>query len=163
MSGDFRDRSLRASLLDRLVATGESDRGRYGRQSLSDLVRSVHEHLELLLNTRWRAAPFDDSLAEIRRSLVQYGIPDFASTSAASRSGREEFARRIRDAILLHEPRFISDSVRVAILEVDDTSRSIEFRIEGTLHAKPYPLPVVFHSEVNPDDQRIRVRSSEHV
>lgn len=150
-------------MLDRFSAVDELDSGRYGCQTPSELVHSVHAHLEALLNTRWRAESFEANLRELTRSLVQYGIPDFTATSVASRTGREAFGKAICEAIKMHEPRFISETVTVEILDVNDTGRSIEFRIEGSLHAKPHPYPVVFHSELSPSDQTIRVTPSDHV
>jgi len=152
---------IRASLLDRLQDHSNDHAVRAGRQNLSDLIQSVHEHLEALLNTRWRAVGGGDGQDELKRSLINYGIPDFATTSVASPEGQARFQNLVTEAIRLHEPRFLD--VKVEIIETDATRRSIHFRIQGELHAQPEPALVAFDSMLDPADQRIRVNTFNHV
>ncbi len=152
---------IRASLLDRLQDHSVHQSTRAGRQNLKELIQSVHDHLEALLNTRWRAADGGEGNDDLKRSLINYGIPDFATTSVASPEGQTRFQNLVTEAIRLHEPRFLD--VRVEIIETDDTSRSLHFRIQGELHAQPEPAHVAFDSMLDPTDQRIRVNTSDYV
>lgn len=84
MARPLEDEPLRASVLDRLSGTGNV--GRFaGRQTLEQLIDSVHRDLEKLLNTRWRVVSWPPSLTELEHSLVNYGIPDFAGVNMSSR------------------------------------------------------------------------------
>jgi type VI secretion system protein ImpF len=152
---------IRASLLDRLQDHSSDHSVRAGHQNLKDLIQSVHEHLEALLNTRWRAVGGGDGQDELKRSLINYGIPDFAATSVASPEGQMRFQNLVTEAIRLHEPRFLD--VKVEIIETDDARRSLHFRIQGELHAQPEPAHVAFDSMLDPTDQRIRVNTFDHV
>ena len=160
MKRDSGAQPMRASVLDRLRADADGLSGRHGRQGLNQLIDSVHEHLESLLNTRWRAGALDDTHAELKCSLVNYGIPDFSSLSVASPEGRRKFQEAMRQAIRQHEPRFLN--VRVDILDTDD-ARGVHFRIHGELHAQPEPAHVAFDSRLDPADQRIQVNNSDDV
>jgi len=158
----FADRvPIRASLLDRLRAPCNHRVDPSGRQNVQELIASVHEHLETLLNTRWRCSGGEDNHDELQQSLINYGIPDFATTSVASPEGQRKFQDLVTAAIKSHEPRFLN--VSVEIVETDDAGRSLHFRIQGELHAEPEPAHVAFDSLLDPSDQRIRLKPSDHV
>lgn len=157
MARPLEDEPLRASLLDRL--TDVDSQGRFaGRQSLEQLIVSVHRDLEQLLNTRWRVASWPPALDELERSLVNYGIPDFAGVNMSSPAEREVFREMVRDAIRIHEPRFIR--VQVEIEEnPDQLDRTLNFKIDALLRASPEPAEVVFDSKVDPTSHRIQISS----
>lgn len=73
---------------------------------------------------------------EVRRSVVNYGVPSFAGRRAvdfdADRLGRE-----LRDVIAAFEPRLKPDSIAVRVLTSDTTGLRIE--VEGTLLLVPVP------------------------
>lgn len=155
------DMPIRASLLDRLQIDSANRSMRTGRQDLKALIRSVHEHLESLLNTRWRAVGAADGHDELRRSLINYGIPDFVTNSVASPEGQIDFQELVAEAIRLHEPRFLK--VKVEISDTTDAHRTLHFRIRGELYAQPETAQVTFDSMLDPSDQRIRLKSIENV
>ncbi len=157
MARPLDDEPLRASLLDRL--TGPQNQGRFsGRQSLEQLIECVHRDLEHLLNTRWRATSWPPSLEELERSLVNYGIPDFAGVSMSSPGDREIFREMVQEAILIHEPRFIK--VQVKILDNRDRlDRTLRFKIDALLRASPDPAEIVFDSQVDPTSHRIEINT----
>jgi type VI secretion system protein ImpF len=157
----FDDVPIRASLLDRLQENGIDQGIKSGRQNLRGLIRSVHDHVEALLNTRWRAIGGVDEQNELDRSLINYGIPDFSTISVASPEGQERFKSLVEAAIRLHEPRFLD--VNVEIVEKDDGNRTLHFRIGGELHAKPDHTHVTFDLTLDPTDQRIRLGATDNV
>jgi type VI secretion system protein ImpF len=151
------DEPLRASILDRLTAP--ANQGKFsGKQSLEQLVASVHRDLERLLNTRWRVTSWPPALGELEKSLVNYGIPDFAGVSMSSPADRESFREMVQDAILNHEPRFIKVQVRI-LDNRDKFDRTLKFNIEATLRANPEPAEVAFDSQVDPTSHRIEISS----
>ncbi len=155
------DVPIRASLLDRFPCQSDDHLVKAGRQDLKGLIRSVHENLEVLLNTRWRAAGPGPGHDELGRSLINYGIPDFATQSVASPEGQEKFRQLVVEAIVSHEPRFFE--VKVEISETENVDRSLHFRIQGELHAQPENAHVAFDSRLEPGNQRIRIKSIENV
>lgn len=156
----FDDPPNRASILDRLRVNGNCDHAA-GRQQLHELIDSVHDHLEILLNTRWWFCDIDDDNSELDRSLLTYGIPDFGSLAIATDDGRRNLSRAMERAIRAHEPRFMD--VKVEVLEADEAGRKLHFKIAGELHATPEPELVAFDSMIDSTDQKIRVKSSDNV
>lgn len=116
-----------ASLLDRLFESSM-------QQSLEELKDAVARDLEALLNTR---LAFDEALleryTECARSVVTYGLADFAGRSLSSPSDRLFICQCLQQAIDRHEPRLKDVS---ATLDVrDEAINSINFSIQATLAA----------------------------
>lgn len=158
MGQPLTDEPMRSSVLDRLHQGNVP--GRFaGRQTLGQLVQSVQRDLEQLLNTRYRVSSWPPSLAELSRSLVNYGLPDFAGANMSSQSEREAFCRAVEDAIRWHEPRFLR--VRVSLKESRDRlDRTLRFHIEAVVRATPDPAEVRFDSAVDPQSTRIHVTAA---
>jgi type VI secretion system protein ImpF len=143
-----RDQPLLPSVLDRLIDTApdvrrEPSRGR--NQTLRELKQAVRRDLENLLNTRVRCVPWPSELKEIKRSLVNYGIPDLTGSSFGSAKEREEFCRTIRGIIAQYETRLKNLSVRL-VDSSESIDRTIRFHIDAVLHAEPAPEPIQFDS-----------------
>ncbi|HEV7547890.1 MAG TPA: hypothetical protein VGO42_25260, partial [Reyranella sp.] len=69
-------------LLDRLIdadPSEPSDRPLSAAAAMDALRTSICSDLEELLNTRRRWRSWDPHLTELERSLVGFGLPDFAS------------------------------------------------------------------------------------
>ncbi|MBL8837453.1 MAG: type VI secretion system baseplate subunit TssE [Alphaproteobacteria bacterium] len=147
-----RDSLLQLSLLDRLIDSqpdSRSDAPVTGRQSLTQVRAAVRRDLEALLNARARYRAWPDSLGEIGRSVVSYGLPDRAVAAMSGGHWRERLRKAIEDAIRKFEPRLIG----VVVTVIDDASgidRSIRFRIEATINLDPAPEPVTFDSQLDP-------------
>ncbi len=80
------------------------------RDDVADVIVSV----QILLNTR---SPF--SLTECRnlsrRTVIDYGLPDFLHLSPLSRAASYELARAVKDTLTAHEPRLSVISVDVQL------------------------------------------------
>src|SRR4051794_21457748 len=112
------DQLLLPSVLDRLLdddpdVTRETAKSR--NQVLREMKLSVRRDLENLLNTRRRAGPLPPELAELNRSLVGYGLPDFTGTDMTGGEAREEFRQTVEAVLRAFEPRF--KTVKVQLLE----------------------------------------------
>jgi type VI secretion system protein ImpF len=137
-------------LLDRLM--GEHDHGAAGataRLSLEQLKDSVARDLEALLNTRIGIAPdvFAD-YPEARRSIVNYGLADFAGLCLTSTEHRAVICNSLKAAIETHEPRL--KNVKASLeLEKGSVNR-LNFVIHATLHLHPATEPVNFNAVLQP-------------
>jgi len=81
----------------RLVFVVDNALGSYG---IRELKRAVARDLEALLNTRQEALDeVPESLEEVRRSLVTYGLPDFSAASLQSLRDRTRIRRALEDTI----------------------------------------------------------------
>ena len=104
--------------------------------SLDELKGSVAHHIESLLNARVTFT--DERLAgfsECQRSVLTYGLNDFAGLSLASHDDRTTICNSIRRAIERHERRLKQVEV---ILEVNARSTHIEQLVQsvGLLDAR---------------------------
>jgi type VI secretion system protein ImpF len=124
----------------RVVFVVNSTLGSYG---IRELKRAVARDLEALLNTRQEALDeLPETLEEVRRSLVVYGLPDFTAASLQSQRDRNRIRRALEDTIAAFEPRL--DRVKIALDETGGNERTMRFRVEGWLRLEPTPEPVAF-------------------
>lgn len=148
--------SVAGSLLDRL-RNDEASRGKVSAaQSLRDLKQSVLRDLQNLLNTRWRCKSWPPSLAELDRSLVNYGIPDFGGVNLGTQQAREEFRKILEKTIRNFETRFGNVSVKEAPPEPGDSQRTLRYRVDATLLVEPVE-PIRFETALEPATAALRV------
>ena len=138
-------------LLDRLIdsePTEPSDRPLSATAAMDMLRLSICNDLEELLNTRRRWRSWDPQLAELERSLVGFGLPDFASGAFTEPRRREELRALIEACIRRFEPRIVS--LKVTLVETaDKVSGTLRLRIEALLRAEPAPEPIAFDTLVD--------------
>ncbi len=145
------DIRLLPSILDRLIddqpnQKAESPVGR--TQLLQQMKRSVGRDLQNLLNTRCRATSYPDSLTQLDRSLMAYGIPDCVGINTGSREQQEEMKETIQKVVETFEPRLMN--VNVSLEPTDDPAdRTLNFRIGAMLIVDPVPEPVSYNSHLD--------------
>lgn len=117
--------------------------------SLDELKGSVAHHIESLLNARITFT--DERLAgfnECQRSVLTYGLNDFAGLSLASHDDRQTICNSIRRAIERHERRLKQVEVK---LEVNAQSTNVLcFAIKAMLVVHPAAEPVSFDAMLQP-------------
>lgn len=157
-------KKLRPSILDRLFDDephnqSEVDMGDH--QYLRQLKKSIRRDLENLLNTRFYINEPSDEFTEIESSLLNYGLPDLATVNIIDIDKRNEFTRRLEQTLREFEPRF--KSVKVSYLDnVDNTDRTLRFRIDGTIYADPSPEVVIFDSILESVTRTVSVKEVGH-
>ena len=138
-------------LLDRLVDTEpaeSSDRALSATAAMDRLRTSICRDLEELLNTRRRWRSWDPALAQLDRSLVGFGLPDFASGAFNDPRRREELRQLIETCIRNFEPRIVD--LKVALTETTDkVSGTSRMRVDALLRAEPAPEPIAFDTLVD--------------
>lgn len=134
---------LQPSLLDRLTDSnpdGKTDTLDERVMSFRRLRESVIRDLEWLLNTgRLEISGELGSHPEVRKSVLNYGIPDISGISIASRDS-ESIAQDIRQAIL-DLSQILPTTLKVSIA-VDDTRKNEDtmiLEIQGELWWQPLP------------------------
>ena len=132
------DQGLMPSLIDRLIdaeADGSIWRRGYG---LQQMIAAVHRDLEDLLNTRQTMVGVPAECTELRRSVAQYGMPDFSSIEAITADQRGKIGRLLEQLVMLHEPRL--KNVKATLMEADQNlMRNVRFRLEARLAVDPAP------------------------
>ena len=154
------DQPLIPSVLDRLIdhepdVRREAPRSR--NQLLRDLKQSVRRDLENLLNTRVRCVPWAPEMNHLKKSLVNYGLPDLTGSSPVSPKDREEFRKTIEAVVKLYETRL--KKLRVKLIDSPQTiDRTIRFHIDAVLLAEPAPEPISFDSTLRLADGSFEVK-----
>lgn len=142
-------------LLDRLLDAAP-DGAEQRMLTLDELERSVARDVEALLNTRCGLRTVDlQDFPNARRSVVAFGLEDFASRSLASTEDREHLCRAIARAIADHEPRL--SNVDVKVHPGDAARRTLRFAIRAMLQVHPLQEPVAFNAELQPTTQHYAV------
>lgn len=138
-------------LLDKLFGDGPNQPASavVPRLSLDELKGAVARHIESLLNAR--VALTDErlgKLTECKRSVLTYGLNDFAGLSLASHDDRTTICSSIERAIARHETRLKQVTVK---LEVNAPStNALCFAIQALLVVHPAEEPVNFDAMLQP-------------
>lgn len=157
------EKRLRAPLLDRLLDQRPDlpqDVEQNQHQVLRQLRESVRRDIEQLFNTRARCISAPPEAAELRTSVLGYGLPDLANYNLVSSEGRRQICRDIEQVILRFEPRIRSVRVNADSARLDPNTHQFTFRAEATLRALLADEVLVFDSLLNPVSQTIDVTES---
>jgi type VI secretion system lysozyme-related protein len=145
--------TVRPLLFERLIEAGPGgapERAPTPAEARAQVEASVASEISALLNTR--IAREVDAVDPAERTVLDYGVPDFSGMSALSGTDRQRIARAAERAIRAFEPRLANP--RVTIVEEGVGSRSLEFRISGTLSVNRVPAMHAFTLSLTPDADR---------
>ena len=145
---------LQPALLDRLTDE-EPDVTQEVRErrvlSKAKLRQAVLRDLAWLFNaTRFEAGGDLANTPDVRRSVINYGLPAL-SGKAASSIDVTDLEKSIRQSILDYEPRILPHTLHVrALLQESqlDHHNVIGVQIQGQLWAQPVPLELLVRTEI---------------
>jgi type VI secretion system protein ImpF len=154
---------LQPALLDRLTdeepdKKHEPPEGRV--LSKSRLRQSVLRDLAWLFNaTRLDAVTDLTRLQDVRRSVLNFGLPALSGRSASSLD-LADLTRAVRDGILMFEPRILPATLKIRTLldpgELDHHN-VIGVEIQGELWAQPVPLEFLIRTEFDLETGKVQV------
>ena len=154
---------LQPALLDRLTDEDPASRvePRENRvMSKRQLRQAVLRDLAWLFNaTRLEATTDLARLPDVRRSVINYGLPALSGKSATSYDV-SELERAIRQSIIEFEPRILAETLRVtAVLQASelDHHNVIGVQIQGQLWAQPVPLELLLRTEIDLETGRVEI------
>lgn len=150
---DIREGGERVLAARRAIATA--------RRSLSDsaLRRLLAEDLSNLLNTvdLESAAPeLVEGLDRVRKSIVNYGLPDITHR-VIGEVGLRELKNELREALLRYEPRLLKRGMEVRQDPEGSDERKIRFIVRADMRADPVPTSLEFVTDVEFDTGEVRV------
>ena len=125
-------------LLDRIRLVDQNPQRRI-TQDPAEMIRSIQNHLQRILNTRQGSAPIADD----------FGVPDFTNFKSAFPDSQRGIERNLRQTIQKYEPRL--QGIRVEFLPKEEDSMSIMFKITARLVLEDHKEPVSFESQVDSD------------
>ena len=148
-------------LLDRLIdrSPGMPDEATRPMLTIEQLKETVARDVESLLNTRCGVAADDVArFQNVRRSMLRFGLDDFAARSLASTDDQAEICLALARAISDHEPRL--RQVRVELNRRDSAVRRLKFAIRAVLYVHPMQAPVNFDAVLQTATQQYAVTAS---
>jgi len=150
-------------LMDRLIDAEPdqlADRPLTASAAMTALRLSIRSDLEALLNTRRRWRSWDKRLSELERSLVGFGLPDFAGGAFNDPRRREALRQEVEACIRRFEPRLAH--LTVSLIGPDDKlTATLRLRIDALLQAEPAPEPISFDTVVSATTTDFTVLSGE--
>jgi type VI secretion system protein ImpF len=154
---------LQPALLDRLTDE-EPERQQEPRErrvmTKSRLRQAVLRDLAWLFNSTRLESTLDMSgLGNVRRSVINYGLPALAGRPASSMDV-SALERAIRQAILDYEPRILANTLQVtALLEPRtlDHHNVIGVEIRSELWAQPVPLELFVRTEIDLETGKVQI------
>lgn len=130
------------------------------------LREAVRRDIEALFNTeRFESTPlFSDAEAEqaadslpvledfpeVRRSVINYGVPSFSGRSSRD-FDRDELAREIRSVLNIFEPR-LKDSATKVTVTLGDKNVGLKIEIDSVLIMTPTPERLRLRTTINLDN-----------
>ena len=146
---------LQPALLDRLTDDDPNQRSETLQGSVvskNRLKRTVLRDLVWLLNTTAHNTSGQlDLYPEVRRSVINYGIPVL---SGKNFSGVDwlDLERQIFEAIVAFEPRILPGTLSVKASAPTDLMghhNLLQFELRGELWSMPYPVELLIRSELD--------------
>ena len=138
-------------LFDRLLdyPVSGAGRGQVTRMNIEELKDSVARDLEALLNTR-TVIPEGilKRYPECSRSIITYGLNDFAGRSLSSHDDRAYICQCLEKAIARHEPRL--RNVKASLELREDSINRLNFAITALLVVSTSQEPVNFDAVLQP-------------
>lgn len=146
------------SVLDRLTGDDRDSSegtaaGRTG--GVHELQDAVRRDLVPLLNTRRKEHPLPVEYEECNRSLLAFGLPDFASLGLRNPDDQRRLGQAIETAIRTFEPRL--SGVSVSPEPRNETDPVLRYRVDALLNVEPAPEPVSFDTVLQADTGRFLV------
>ncbi|HJU99738.1 MAG TPA: type VI secretion system baseplate subunit TssE [Burkholderiaceae bacterium] len=139
-------------LFDRLMDGQPRQRG----WPLEQLKDAVACDLEALFNTRAALAGAAlEPYPEVRNSILNYGLIDFAGMCLTSDEDRQKICAAVRQAIERHEPRLYA--VSAALRVSDALVNRLDIVISARLKADPAAELVRFDAVLKPSTQQYAI------
>jgi type VI secretion system protein ImpF len=146
---------LLPSLKDRLLDPESMGTLAQPGYTLTQILESVREDLEELLNTRRSFQLPVGQYPELARSCITFGLTDLTSVGGSTPDKQEEIAKMIEKAIAQHEPRL--NNVKAKVLKTRAVDLRVRYHIDGVLRVDPAPA-VSFETVVELTTGHVSVR-----
>jgi type VI secretion system protein ImpF len=140
------ERAIQLGILDRLLDFEPETRSEppiSRAESLRRFRMAVKRDLEALLNTVRVSFDIPESYPELRKSLLNYGLPDVSSMSLQSPTDERRLLRGLELAIEMFEPR-LSRAKVTSSETITSSMQAVRFHVEAILLIDPAPERIAF-------------------
>ena len=152
---------LMLSLLERLQEDSQREgrtRTRSRVEARTELVESVRQHLNSLLNTKRLHDAVPEGFDHCAESLLTFGMPDFSVLSLENPEDEDSLRLAMQQAIARFEPRL--SAVDVTTEPRDHLIPILRFRVSALLRTQPVPEQVCFDTVLHPDKGLVVVQEA---
>lgn len=146
---------LQPALLDRLVDDEPEKRQetlQFSVVSKGRLKRTVLRDLSWLLNTTSHHTDSQlDDYPQVKKSVINYGIPVLSGKNFSSTDWRE-LERQIHEAVIFFEPRILPDSLKIVAIVPGDMlghHNLLQFEVRGELWSIPLPVELLIRTQLD--------------
>jgi type VI secretion system protein ImpF len=123
--------------------------------TLAQILDSVRDDLEELLNTRRSVDVVEKQYVELSKSVATFGLADLTSIGGSTPAKQDEIGRMIEKAIMLHEPRL--RNVRAKVVRSRGVDLRLRYHIDAELKVDPAPA-VAFETMVELTTGHVQIR-----
>lgn len=154
---------LQPSLLDRLTDDTPEDQGERRESRVIDLRRLreiVLRDLSWLFNTTSLESVENlDAYPNVRRSTLNYGIPDIAGV-ASNQARAMALKDHMKERVRFFEPRILPGTFDIEVVDPDNLRRTVvALDIRGELWAQPLPIELYMRTELDVTSGDMTVRN----
>lgn len=136
-----------------------SDRGRIRRRGANEteLKRDLGLDLLQLANTINLAAAVDlEGLEYVQKSVLNYGVVDLSNLADKDKR-LVHLPRQLKQALLVHEPRFIDSTMQVTLAtEVNEVDQTFKLDIFAEMACRPVDIPLEFVAEIDVSSGKLK-------
>ena len=155
---------LQPALLDRLTDDDPTNPNEAPEQrviSKQRLREAVLRDLSWLFNTTQLSTDGSlDDHAQVKRSVLNYGLPALSGQTASS-IDPQGLEAKVKRAIIEHEPRILAATLQVEALVSEmqlDHHNQISFRISGQVWAQPVPLEMLLQTDIDLETGLVEIK-----
>lgn len=155
---------LQPALIDRLTdddPTNPEESPDMRFMSKTRMRDAVLRDLGWLFNTTLLSADGAlDDYPEVKRSVLNFGLPPLSGQTASS-VDPQIMEAQVKRAILDHEPRILANTLKVEALVSEiqlDHHNQISFRISGQVWAQPVPLEMLLQTDIDLETGRVEIK-----
>lgn len=160
---EARDAKIKVDLRDEAGERVIAGRRTAVRTAITEptLRREVSRDLDSLMNTTAMESSENlDSFDYVRKSILNFGLPDIAHRSI-DESAVNIIGDEIRRALIHYEPRLVPQTIRVEkASEFDEAELKVRFVVHADLFCEPLNVPVEFVADLELDSGNIAVSRS---
>ncbi|MCE9535052.1 MAG: type VI secretion system baseplate subunit TssE, partial [Nitrospirae bacterium] len=152
---------LLASVFDRLIEIKPNEEATPQNPqslSLSELQANVFRDLQSLLNSRQALTEPLEEGAELRQSVIAFGLPDICNVNPDNLDQQASIRAAVEEAIRLFEPRL--SNIVVTTAGASQSDRSLRMTVKANLKIEPNPVPVQFDTIIESGTGEWKVKQS---
>jgi type VI secretion system protein ImpF len=144
------------SVLDRLLMPMTAELGASRPDNVGFTIAAIARDLGALFNCRRVESEVPQEFEEVSTSIVNFGVPDFATYTLRLTAEQNRLRKELETAIRRFEPRL--RNATVVVNGWDEISPVLRFQVNATLNVAATSEPVMFETSFQSDNGKFAVK-----